>query len=54
MTESHALKNNRKKCVTRRTTPMSPSVAENMDRIWIVGSNHVINLSSPLEILFNA
>ena len=37
------------------TSPIhSPSVAENEKRIWIVGSNHAINLSSPLRILLKA
>ena len=37
------------------TSPIpSPSVAENVNRIWIVGFNHAINLSSPLRILLKA
>lgn len=37
------------------TSPIpSPSVAENVNRIWIVGSNHAINLSSRLRILLKA
>ena len=32
----------------------SPSVAENVNRIWIIGSNHAISLSSPLRILLKA
>jgi len=37
------------------TSPIpSPRVAENVNRIWIVGSSHAINLSSPSIILLKA
>jgi len=32
----------------------SPSVAENVNKIWTVGSNTAINFSSPLRILLKA
>ncbi|KAI0253327.1 hypothetical protein BJV78DRAFT_1193525 [Lactifluus subvellereus] len=36
--------------VLKLTSPIpSPSVAENVKRIWTVGLNHFINLSSPLR-----
>ena len=38
-----------------RTSPIpSPSVSENVDKIWMVGSNHAINLSSPSRNLVKA
>jgi hypothetical protein len=41
--------------IKRLTSPIpSPSVAENVKRIWIVGSKKAINLSSVLRDLLEA